>query len=1621
MRTKLDEAKEELLHRAARATERPPPGLTDHDGLLAFLQHYHRDTDPQDLGYYGPDEVCQSALSHFRLAQARPPGTARVRLHTQPGEESHGTAGYSLVEVVTDDMPYLVDSVINELIRQGRTVRLVTHPLFTVRRNVTGHLVEILPASTAAIPYDAQIETWIRVEIDLEPDEAAMERSTTDLLRVLADVREVGEDRERMWAAALRIADGLVSEPSPACPDLDLTTTEETGELLRWLADGHFTFLGYREYRLRKDGTLMAVLGTGLGILRSDPRLPEGRHRVDTFSASPPADGLGSSLLGLFKADRRSTVYRPLYPDCVVIRQFDITGAAVGERRFLGLFSTAATAESVLRVPVARCKATKVLQLAGFAPDSHSGRHLVELLEMYPREELLRTPIEQLHLIVTSVLRLQGRRILRVFVREDSYGGYHSVLVYLPRDRYTNAVRQRIVEIVQEEVGGTASDLSFWQTDSMLLSRLHFVVRPLQSAEPVRQWDADVARIELRLTEAVRSWVDGFTEALGDKFGPARAAELMHRCRDGDAFSEAYRADHSPRSAASDIERLERLRETEGETFSLSLYQPVSGDWDERRFRIYGTGETAMLASVLPILDRLGVEVVEFRSYVLTGELDAWIYDFGLQPDPALCNSLNQDLLIDAFTAVWTGQAEDDRFNSLVLRARITWREAMWIRAYAKYWQQLGPRFAQEVTAAVLNRHPRATRLLVSLFEARMSPERQRAGTELSDALLEEFHGLLEHMDSAQDYRVLRGFLSLIQATLRTNYFRYEAWKDSPGYLSVKFDPGVIPDLPAPHPLSEIWVYAPRVEGIYLRFGAIVRGGSLWLERHEDFRAEVVRLATEQMADNAAVVPFGAKGGFVGKRPPGNVQDRAAWRAEGLACYVIFVSALLDIADNVVHEEVIPPSDVVRHDSDDIHLMPTPELQGTLPYEAAHAAYQEVALARGYWLHDALGDEGPSAADIAARGVREAVRSRLRELGRYTNAAPLTVIAFGSLSNDVLNCILLQNPHIRLLAAFDGKHFFFDPEPDVSAAHAERRRLASLPGATWGEYDPSVISKGGGIHSRQAGQPIPVSRAVRRALSPSRELPRRTPDELATMLLQAPADLLLLGEPGIRIGTRDEQPNAGAEHAETYWANVSELRALVVAEVVDGCMTSAAREALALRDGRVGLPAADMLAGSMAQDMRTNLVIAMTNQDVHNQEGRLSATATEAVQDVARKALGRTAYLHHLVTLDAKQSHMGLSEHLKTPVAESRGPASLPTREKAEQRRAEGRGLTSPELAHLLLKTHAHLRDAALKARLPAVDWRADLLEQYFKVLPTGYRHHAVRAHPLRDAVAASEMAWQLIEELGPARPYSLIRVAEGGLDALAAAFTVCRDVLKATRDAYRRRISGLPPAAEIAVGLARRRAVSAALLWLLLPRPSFGTRSYAELRGQNVLTQWAPHVPSLHKALATDLREVGVPHDLACEVQVVGCLGFAHDAQLLAAPAADPVAQYVRSLRKHRVADALTAGLAALRRDDNVVRQLDALGFVRHGVFFLAALEGTTRDGERPTWQSLAAELVLRSSGAATAALAPEIIASVRAIRSELANRLNMPTMSRAPSVDRPPESRRSPDERISDDEATL
>ncbi|HEX5568792.1 MAG TPA: NAD-glutamate dehydrogenase, partial [Streptomyces sp.] len=685
MQTKLDEAKAELLERAARVAGSDPavghpPGL-DAENLGLYLQRYYLHTAPEDLAGRDATDVYGAAISHHRLAQERPQGTANVRVHSPSADRDGWSSPHTVVEVVTDDMPFLVASVTNELIRQGHDIHLVVHPQVVVRRDVTGTLLQVLDAGrdprlpsdgdTAVrpeIPQDAVVESWIHVEIDRETESDVLEQITADLLRVLSDVREAVEDWQKMRSAALRIADELPGEP--IADEVSDKEVEEARELLRWLAADHFTFLGYREYELTSETTdgaeellLTAVPGTGLGILRSDPQHTAADSRENPASPSfgrLPADVRARAreprLLVLTKANSRATVHRTSYLDYIGVKKFDEAGNVVGERRFLGLFSSVAYTESVRRVPVIRRKVDEVIAAAGFTPDSHGGRDLLRILETYPRDELFQVPADELRDVVTSVLYLQERRDLRLYLRQDDYGRYYSALVYLPRDRYTTAVRLRLTDILTEELGGTSADFTAWSTESVL-ARLHFVIRVPQGTEPARQTDADVERIQARLAEAARSWADGFSEELTAEYGEEEATPLAHRYTG--AFPQGYKADFAPHTAVTDLKYIQRLESGEdADGFSLNLYEPADAASGERRLKIYRTGEPVSLSTVLPILQAQGIEVTDERPYELrcTESSPAWIYDFGLRLPESQTQKLDDDArerFQDAFAAVW--------------------------------------------------------------------------------------------------------------------------------------------------------------------------------------------------------------------------------------------------------------------------------------------------------------------------------------------------------------------------------------------------------------------------------------------------------------------------------------------------------------------------------------------------------------------------------------------------------------------------------------------------------------------------------------------------------------------------------------------------------------------------------------------------------------------------------------------------------------------------------------------------------------------------------------------------------------------------------------------------------
>ncbi|MHC3821132.1 NAD-glutamate dehydrogenase [Streptomyces sp. DT9] len=1538
MQTKLDEAKAELLARAAKVADNSPgggvggpggsprvhvaaTGADNGDGagqerpgqdvLLGYLQRYYLHTAPEDIGGRDPVDVFGAASSHYRLAENRPQGTANVRVHTPTVEENGWTCTHTVVEVVTDDMPFLVDSVTNELSRQGRGIHVVIHPQVIVRRDVAGKLIEVLTdgagVSTgpqngrknakgakdakAELPHDALVESWIHVEIDRESDRADLQQIQADLLRVLSDVRETVEDWEKMRDAALRIADDLPGEP---LDDLADDEVNEARELLRWLAADHFTFLGYREYELKDSDALAAVPGTGLGILRSDPHHTEDEaHPVSPSFDRLPADARAKArehkLLILTKANSRATVHRPSYLDYVGVKKFDAEGNVIGERRFLGLFSSAAYTESVRRVPVVRRKVAEVLEGAGFTYNSHDGRDLLQILETYPRDELFQTPPDQLRSIVTSVLYLQERRRLRLYLRQDEYGRYYSAIVYLPRDRYTTGVRLRLIDILKEELNGTSVDFTAWNTES-ILSRLHFVVRVAPGSELTTLTDAEADRIEARLVEAARSWADGFQEALNAECGEERAAELLRQY--GHSFPEGYKADHSARAAVADLVHLEALKENERD-FALSLYEPVGSAPGERRFKIYRTGEQVSLSAVLPALQRLGVEVVDERPYELrcADRTHAWIYDFGLRMPQATGNGgyLADDArerFQETFAAVWTGEAENDGFNALVLSAGLNWRQAMVLRAYAKYLRQAGSTFSQDYMESTLQNNVHTTRLLVSLFEARMSPERQSAGTELTDGLLEELDGALDQVASLDEDRILRSFLTVIKATLRTNFFQRADSGKPHNYVSMKFDPQSIPDLPAPRPAFEIWVYSPRVEGVHLRFGKVARGGLRWSDRREDFRTEILGLVKAQMVKNTVIVPVGAKGGFVAKQLPDPAVDRDAWLAEGIASYRTFISALLDITDNMVAGEVVHPKGVVRHDEDDTYLVVAAD-KGTAKFSDIA---NEVAVAYGFWLGDAFASGGSAGYDhkgmgITARGAWVSVERHFRELGHDTQTEDFTVVGVGDMSGDVFGNGMLLSEHIRLVAAFDHRHIFIDPKPDAAVSYAERRRLFDLPRSSWADYKKELISAGGGIHPRSA-KSIPVNAHIREALGIEPGVTKMTPADLMQTILKARVDLLWNGGIGTYIkSSAESNADVGDKANDAIRVNGEDLRARVVGEGGNLGATQLGRIEFARTGGRINTDAIDNSAGVDTSDHEVNIKILLNGlvrdgDMTVKQRNKLLAEMTEEIGHlVLRNNYAQNTALANAVAqapslLHAHQRFMrrlGRDGHL------DRALEFLPTDRQIRELLSAGKGLSQPELAVLLAYTKITAAQELIGTSLPDDEYLQKLLHAYFPRQLRERFPEAVDGHALRREIITTVLVNDTVNSGGSTFLHRLREETGASIEEIVRAQVAAREIfgLATVWDAVEALDNRVAADVQTRIRLHSRRLVERGSRWLLGNRPQpleiAGTIDFFRAGVEQV---WA-ELPKMlmgadqewYRSILEELTEAGVPDELAQRV----------------------------------------------------------------------------------------------------------------------------------------------------------
>ncbi|MDN5697223.1 MAG: NAD-glutamate dehydrogenase, partial [Rubrobacter sp.] len=899
-----------------------------------FVIQYYGWVAREDIAGRTAVDLYGAALSHWNLLARREPSETKVRVYT-PQYEQHGwQSTHTAIEIVSDDMPFLVDSVSMELNRQGYSIHLMMHPVVRARRDESGGLIEVLPPDSE----EGMPESVMHVEVDQRTESGVLEELRGHIERVLAEVRAAVEDWPAMRERAREIASEIHNEALPVASD----EQEEARAFLQWLEEDHFTFLGYRDYELvQTDGgdALRPVEGSGLGILRQS-----GAKSVSqSFAKLPPEVrelAREPYLLNLTKANTRATVHRPAYLDYVGVKRFDEEGNVAGERRFLGLYTSAAYHMDPRGIPLVRRKVEHVLEQAGFPDNSHYEKALIETLESYPRDELFQTPAEELYDIATGILHLQERQRVRLFLRRDTFDRFFSCLIFVPRDRYDTTVRHRMQQILRRALEGTDVEFTVHLSESVL-ARLHFVVHT-DGHSP----EYDVREIESRLIEASRSWPDNLYRALIERRGEEEGIKLFRAYRE--AFPAGYREDFLARTAVNDIGRIEDL--ASDDDLGMGLYHPLESPEDFLRFKIFRSGEQVSLSEVLPLLENMGVEVVDQRPYRVEGEGRSvvWIYDFGLSYEARGQFQTDEikEIFQEAFARTWEGEVENDGFNRLVLGARLTSRQISILRAYHRYLRQAGSAFSQSYVEETLADNPDIARSLVSLFETRFDPATANRDQQ-EERLASEIEQALEEVTSLDEDRILRSFLTAMQASLRTNYFQKGEDGEPKTYISFKLDPQQLPDLPKPRPAYEIFVYSPRMEGLHLRGGRVARGGIRWSDRREDFRTEVLDLMKAQMVKNAVIVPVGAKGGFIVKHPPAS-GDREAVMNEGVACYRTLIRGMLDLTDNLVEGEPSPPPDVVRHDPADPYIVAAAD-KGTATFSDIA---NEISVSYGFWLGD---------------------------------------------------------------------------------------------------------------------------------------------------------------------------------------------------------------------------------------------------------------------------------------------------------------------------------------------------------------------------------------------------------------------------------------------------------------------------------------------------------------------------------------------------------------------------------------------------------------------------------------------------------------------------------------------
>lgn len=1447
--------------------------------IAAFLEQYYTNISTDDLLERSIDDLYGAMLSHWNLLYQRNSSETKVRVYNPHFEQDGWQSKHTIIEIVTDDMPFLVDSVRMEVERLGFTIYFTIHlGSMKLSRDTKGQVLDVLPCETPT--EKSTVDALIYMEVNRESDPKLLEALRTGLLSVLGDVRVAVEDWSKMQQRMKEALQELEQSPPP----FDSADISESEDFLRWLIDDHFTFLGCRDYELVGAGdnrVLRIVAGSGLGILRD-----ESKSKVERPIASlPPAArelAFSPHVLVISKTNTKATIHRPVYTDYIGVKRADKNGQIIGERRFIGLYTSTAYHSHPKDIPFLRHKIDIILENSKLPLKGHSGKALMDILASLPRDDLFQASTDELTQLALGILHIQERHRVCLFVRPDAYCRFVSCLIYVPREKFNTDLRHEMQKILMEEFSGLECLFSTLFGESSL-ARIHFLIR----TDPHKTISYDIKAIEAKLIEVSRSWQDDLRSELIDFFGEERGTDLINKYIN--AFPASYRDTFSVRTAVYDVEHMEKLSPTH--LLEMSFYHPLDNAEAPLRFKLFQANDPIVLSDVLPMLENLGLRVIDEwpQEIVLRDGRKIWINDFGMTPAGGgeVDAVAVKDIFQTAFGQIWRGEAENDGFNRLVIGAQLTWREAALLRAYTKYLRQIGVPFSQPYVEATLAHYPEIAKQLVTLFKLYFDPEKQAESAAAIPALEKELQGALDAVANLDEDRILRHLLEVLRATLRTNYFQKTETGLPKAWIAFKLNPNRIADLPLPRPLYEIFVYSPSVEAVHLRAAKVARGGIRWSDRREDFRTEILGLMKAQQVKNAVIVPAGAKGGFVCKQLPVD-GGREAIMNEVVDCYKTFMHGLLDITDNLQNGKVVPPLDVVRYDDDDPYLVVAAD-KGTATFSDIA---NSISAEYNFWLGDAFASGGSAGYDhkkmgITARGAWESVKRHFCSVGIDPDKQDFTVVGIGDMAGDVFGNGMLLSHHIKLVAAFNHMHIFLDPDPSAEKSFKERKRLFDLPRSTWEDYDATLISKGGGVFKRSL-KSIPLSPEIKQLLGLTQD--SIEPNTLIRAILMAKVDLLWNGGIGTYVkATSERHIDVGDRTNDPLRVNGAQLQCRVVGEGGNLGLTQLARVEYALNGGLLYTDFIDNSAGVDCSDHEVNCKILLnavvTNGDMTlKQRNELLAAMTD---EVAELVLYDNFSQTRAISLAASRAPQDL-ELYRRYIAEleragkiDRWLEFLPDDKAISERKALGKGLTSPEIAVLLAYTKMLVKAELLQSKVLDDPYLMQAVEFAFpKPLRDHYRSQ-MEHHSLRPEIIATQLSNSMVNDMGVPFVYRLQGETGSDIPSIVRAYTIAQQVLV------------FPELMQLieALGTQVPSSVLYQMMWQVCRLVRRAARWFLRHRKENLsdiegtiarfaqpITELSKQLPSLlvgeeneeWKAAAQLLRDAGVPEECALRIASV-------------------------------------------------------------------------------------------------------------------------------------------------------